>query len=590
MAVFGFLEYEDIIAVGRTCKHISLVSCSDELWKKLVLGKFNLKVTYSDLFLSATARNAFRRQIFLKNVRRIGKEKEIENSSISSMFMVDGFRDTVFVLTQTGELKGYCLHLQGSGIIESFDILAQSSLLVEEFCRIERKKELGSVHKNSLFSFKINKFEDGINLWDQVEEETVPMKYSDSDTSDSSEGSRRIRRSSSELSSSSTDKLPVKKPGASEGKKKWNAKKTGKKSVHSVSCNGVSVIQNEGLLVATQLSCVGCVETLLVPPRWFSCTRLSCVAYRQDMSLCGKLFPFKSRDCTSNTETAISDLCFLAIGHDDGTVSLWSNDGKFLNILCTKPVLQVFINDDETMVTVSEDGAVKIWHTKTCSEIVTCYPKLYGRAIKVHVYKQWIIAGSLEGHVRIWSTTTGKSVLEYVAHEQGLRTMSIGSSGMEVVIGTGGDDGVSRLEKIRYCEPCFAVATVTLRGHNGPVHDIVFDTYKLLTASEDGTVKLWDVVQNEPKLLRTISWKHRSPLRKILCGDGFLVSARADGSLAGFTLCSQWSALKPMEQTKPIATKKKRRSRRKQRDDLDLDDTIFSEYDLQLEHDLMNGW
>ena len=81
---------------------------------------------------------------------------------------------------------------------------------------------------------------------------------------------------------------------------------------------------------------------------------------------------------------------------------------------------------------------------------------------------------------------------------------------------------------------------------------------QVVSCGDDGTIKFWDVEKTtEGKALRTLKFKSKTrkaghqtskpaknnkavPILSVLVGGSFVVGARADGSLVGFTFLSSW--------------------------------------------------
>ena len=98
------------------------------------------------------------------------------------------------------------------------------------------------------------------------------------------------------------------------------------------------------------------------------------------------------------------------------------------------------------------------------------------------------MTSSWDRTARIWHTMTGKQVMVLAGHEEWVEAASFSPDGTRIVIRVEGQDraglGTPRPEK----------QVAVLVGHEAAVNSATFspDGARIVTASWDGTVRLWD--------------------------------------------------------------------------------------------------
>jgi WD40 repeat protein len=204
----------------------------------------------------------------------------------------------------------------------------------------------------------------------------------------------------------------------------------------------------------------------------------------------------------------------IASGSGDQTIKLWnSKTGELRSTLSghsRKMTSIAFSADSKTLVSGSEDDTLRIWDTINGSLLrtITAFKPGIGGISSVAVTHdgKTVIAGS-GTEIKIWDAATGRLV----------RTLATDESH------TSGEPGGLQMTSCCGSE----VRSLALRA----------DGALIVSAHEDGTIKLWDA--NKGELLRTI--KSRFPdLRSVaVSGDGNLI---ATGYNEGDSRVDLWSA------------------------------------------------
>jgi WD40 repeat protein len=109
---------------------------------------------------------------------------------------------------------------------------------------------------------------------------------------------------------------------------------------------------------------------------------------------------------------------------------------------------------------------------------------------------QWGLTGFRDGSVILWSVDSGNEVRRLVGHTTAITGgVRFGRNGHTAVSGAGGVWGPARDDALRLWNLESGLELGRLEGHRDPVTDIdlSLDGHTLVSASHDGTVRVWDV-------------------------------------------------------------------------------------------------
>ncbi|RQP00814.1 hypothetical protein POPTR_015G093300v4 [Populus trichocarpa] len=207
------------------------------------------------------------------------------------------------------------------------------------------------------------------------------------------------------------------------------------------------------------------------------------------------------------------DGLFLAGGSPSGNVYLWEVAGGRLlktwrahsrSLKCL-----IFSNDDSLLISGSEDGVVCVWSMvslldtedfgSSCSLLHYSSEhtsSVTGLLTTSGIANSTFISSSLDATCKAWDVFSGRLIQ---TQDYPLGITAIVTDPAEQLLFAGSMDGrifVSVLD-IGLLEDPFAVAgdePVVLKGHNGSIMALTFSSVGLISASEDCTVCLWDVV------------------------------------------------------------------------------------------------
>jgi WD40 repeat protein len=239
---------------------------------------------------------------------------------------------------------------------------------------------------------------------------------------------------------------------------------------------------------------------------------------------------------------SVSSLAFdpaggqLACGDDDGTVNVREPaSGRILRRLegHTLRVNSVaFSRDGAELVSASADGTVRVWDTRTGKALAERQFDEQASAVLFMPDGATIVVGSgdpnslttgLRRTLHLWHWKSGAITATADGMDRGAVIALALSPGGERVAVTGSGHMESRIWSAQ-----LERQLATLAGHNRPVHDIAFtpDFTRIVTASSDGTVRLWDAETYEPLLvLRDPSAE--SVRRLAVSPDGSLIATVA---------------------------------------------------------------
>jgi F-box and WD-40 domain protein MET30 len=158
---------------------------------------------------------------------------------------------------------------------------------------------------------------------------------------------------------------------------------------------------------------------------------------------------------------------------------------------CTVKILKGHTNgvmclqfQDNILATGSYDATIKIWDLDTGRELQTLKGHTMGiRCLQFDDNK--LISGSLDKTLKIWNWRSGECISTYSGHSEGVIALHFDSN----ILVSGSIDNTARVWNFQ------DRSVVPLRGHTDWVNSVKIDTSSrtIFTASDDCTVKLWDL-------------------------------------------------------------------------------------------------
>ncbi len=210
-----------------------------------------------------------------------------------------------------------------------------------------------------------------------------------------------------------------------------------------------------------------------------------------------------------------------------------------------------FSPDGALIATASDDLTAKIWDASTGRELfsleghdaaLASNPPFDGVVqVAFHPASPLVATAGADGTVRMWSTEDGRQIFEQLAHPDSV-VIDLAFSPDGERLATGAFDGAAKLWRIIEAsssdKTAFAVEElITLIGHTASVHGVAFtpDGNSLATASEDGTVRVWDA--NNGQELIALTDQPLGLHDVTISPDGkYLATAGRDGAVRLFVL------------------------------------------------------
>jgi WD40 repeat protein len=226
---------------------------------------------------------------------------------------------------------------------------------------------------------------------------------------------------------------------------------------------------------------------------------------------------------------------YLASGGTNNNIILWDvKTGQTLHTFKEhKGVISSldFSSNGELLASASYDDTVRVWNVETRQALHT----LLGHTDNVYTVTfspddHWLATSSKDTTIRLWNMDSGQSERLLLGHKQAVFSVRfIGDDGRALV--SASDDLTLRVWHWDWESP-YDVTTRVLQGHTAGVNSVAVYEQKLFSASEDGTVKRWDITLPYQQL--DLPGK---PLSTAIAPDGNSVAVGfADGVLRLYAL------------------------------------------------------
>ena len=248
----------------------------------------------------------------------------------------------------------------------------------------------------------------------------------------------------------------------------------------------------------------------------------------------GTLHATLTHDSPVNSIAFNPDGSLLASASADNVVRLWIPDTETLQATLhghTASVLSVaFSSDGSLLASGSADGTIRIWIPDT----ETLQATLHGHTASVLSVAfssdgSLLASGSADGTVRLWDLVTETLQATLEAHMASVLSVTFSLDG--TLLASASDDGLVGL-----WDPHTETLQTTL-GHESPVLSIAFspDGDFLATGSTDGTARLWD--PHMVQLKATLG--HESPVESVAFDGSMLVSGSQDGRVRQWEISTE---------------------------------------------------
>ncbi len=189
-----------------------------------------------------------------------------------------------------------------------------------------------------------------------------------------------------------------------------------------------------------------------------------------------------------------------------------------------------FLPGTDELLTSGGDGMLKVW-SRDASTLVREW-KAHDERISGFALLpdgRTVVTGGWEGRVRAWRVLDGARLWDRPVTTALIIGLSVTADGRTVAVGS--RDGMTRLFDAATGEPVLTAPDV-LEGHAGAVHALAFVDGRLVSAGQDGTIRVWNVEAR--------AWT------RLLRADGVVATSLVAGPFAGRFLAAGagriWSA------------------------------------------------
>jgi len=234
----------------------------------------------------------------------------------------------------------------------------------------------------------------------------------------------------------------------------------------------------------------------------------------------------------------------LVSGSTDLTIKVWDLDTQpdWSSIACrvtmvghSDTVRCVQMNLERNIViSGSYDTTLKIWNLYTGALEQTLRGHSgYVLAIH-HTQGSRLISGSADKSVRIWNLDTGNCVGLLQGHKEAVTCVTMDSTESRII--TGSLDRTIRLWSPQTLECERTLDWMSSEGHTGVIRDLQADDWRIISAADDKTIKVWDLATGR----RLVTLKsHSDGVTCLGFNDFYIVSGSYDKTvkLWDFTVC-----------------------------------------------------
>ncbi|QGA18984.1 hypothetical protein EYB26_006669 [Talaromyces marneffei] len=218
-----------------------------------------------------------------------------------------------------------------------------------------------------------------------------------------------------------------------------------------------------------------------------------------------------------------SDGQTVVSGSVDRTIKLWdTKTGSELQTLkghSASVTSVAFSSDGQTVASGSWDSTIKLWDTKAGSELqILKGHSAWVSSVAFSSNGQTVASGSNDGTIKLWDTRTGSKLQTLKAHSALVTSVAFSSDGQAVASG-------SWDRTIKFWDTKTGSELQTLKAHSALVTSVAFssDGQAVASGSWDRTIKFWDTKTGSE--LQTLKG-HSASVTSVACSsDGQIVAS-----------------------------------------------------------------
>jgi WD40 repeat protein len=213
----------------------------------------------------------------------------------------------------------------------------------------------------------------------------------------------------------------------------------------------------------------------------------------------------------------------------DKTVRIWQPENNLIKTLSGHQDVAIALDyNDQIIASASDDTTVKLWDLQ--GTLLKTFREHTAEVYDVAIHDLTIASVGADRTLRIWQTNNN-TVKTIKAHNAAIWAVDISPDGQKIV--TAGDDNLIKIWDIQ------GNLLHSLKGHTQKVWDVTISPIPpspplirgvggiIVSASEDKTVKVWDL---EGNLLKTLQG-HQDAVRTAIANGQQIISGSEDRSL-----------------------------------------------------------
>ena len=218
----------------------------------------------------------------------------------------------------------------------------------------------------------------------------------------------------------------------------------------------------------------------------------------------------------------------------DGTVRIWDPQKAAQTRVITadsEAVLSVTYSPDGSEIAWGGSDGVRIWDVRSEESFVLNRTVRWARSVNYSPDGSRIVTVSDEGAVRIWDAETGAETRGLVDDVVWVSSVAYSPDGSRIAIGSRGD-------VVQIWDAETGAETAALTGHEGGVNAIAYspDGRHVVAGSHDGSVRIWDaetgaetaVLTSDDLWVSSATYRPGGRQVAVASGDGTVIVLAAD--------------------------------------------------------------